>query len=164
MKNSEVALVALLNRNNAMNIKPERLTFGKPKVAPGVVGSNTVIEVSAVADDKQYNREMVFNYNRRLGTELGLIHLAATKEEDISELLAATITDQFNLATDVTDFICRTRSVLATNILSLIYDFCDHPLIYGYVTVKVTLPMPEDDLDGVVETNVLAGFTPEQLN
>jgi hypothetical protein len=164
MKSSEVALVALLNRNNAMNIEPERLTFGKPRVSPGVVGSNTVIEVSAVADDKQYNREMVFNYNRRLGTELGLIQIAATREEEISDLLAAAITDRFNLATDVSDFICRTRSVLAPNILSLIYDFCDHPLIYGYVTVKVTLPLPEDGLDDVVETNVLLGFTPEQLN
>lgn len=164
MKSSEVALVALLNRNNAMNIEPERLSFGKPQVASGVVGSNTIIEVSAVADDKQYNREMVFNYNRRLGTELGLVHLMADREEDIPTLLAAAITDRFNLATDVSDFICRTRSVLAPNILGLIYDFCDHPLIYGYVTVRVTLPLPEVGLENVVETNVLLGFTPEQLN
>lgn len=163
MKISEVALVNLLNRNNAMRIKPDRLVLGLPRECHDIRGANTLIDVTAVDDDPQYSGTMTFTYTRVKGSTLKNVCAVVDTKDQIAERVAEVLTTEFSLATDLFDFIQRTTVQLAPGIYSVTFDFTDHPLLFGYLVTQVTVLSEYPDLEDVIEQKLLPGFRCDQF-
>lgn len=159
MKASEVKLIALLNRNNAMGIRAEQLVLGPPVVAPGA-GHNTWIVAYATAEDKRYNRGSTTRYNRLPSHQLGVngtIDLIAYGRDHITEALLLVLETVWQIPCEASELTLRTNIRLTDTESLVVYDFTNHPLVFGTITVRATLG--RGDLSTVITNTLLSGFT-----
>lgn len=163
MKPSEIRLLEMINRNNHMRIADTRVSFGGPRVAPGQ-RYNTIIPVYATPGDKQYNRSTAVRYNRLDSRLLGKNSVIDIKAHDLSlavGALLAVLDKVYNIPCSVEELIPRSSVSLSEALALLVFDFDNHPLVFGTITVRVQLGV--GNLETILTTTALSGFLPEDI-
>ena len=163
MKPSEIRLVEMLNRNNHMRIDSSRVSFGNPVIS-GDRRYNTWIETFASPEDKQYGRSTTTAYNRLESRQLGdnsVIEINAYILPSAIGSICAALLSVYNIPCSPSEIIIATSVKLSEDTAVVVFDFNNHPLIFGSATAKVKLG--SGDISTVITNTDLSGFTPDDI-
>lgn len=163
MKPSEIRLVEMLNRNNHMRIDSTRVSFGSPVIS-GDRRYNTWIETFANPDDKQYGRSTTTAYNRLDSRELGdnsVIEINAYSLASVVASICSALLLTYNIPCSPSEITIATSVKLTEDVAVVVFDFNNHPLVFGSATAKVKLGVA--DLSTVITNTDLSGFTPDDV-
>jgi len=164
MKASERRLLDIINNSNRMQLNPETVVFGSPRVSPER-DNNTWIEVSAFAGATLYDGLTTVRYNRldsrsigkRSVIELGILELAQAQYN-----IAAALTQKYDIPCDGNEL--RVRTMMRLNDVQgiVVVDFINHPLVYGSLTARLTFGRAE--LPIVLLKQDLTSFSEEDVS
>lgn len=164
MKPSEVRLLEMVNRNNHMRIDSKRVSFGGPRVSPNR-RHNTWIEIFAVPDDKQYDRSTTVQYNRLDSRSLGDEGVIPVEAFDLMHATAAVIDaldKVYNIPCSESELLKRSVVALSETRAIVVYDFNDHPLVYGTITAKLKLGVGV--ISALITNTDLSGFSLDDVS
>lgn len=163
MKESEKRVLALANRDNNNQIRPDNATFGKPIPTQGR-GYNTHIVITARPTDPRYSQQQVLNYNRlnaALEGVSGSIEYPALDELDINLSICKALLAVLDVPTQPDEYILRYTLKPNNRTYVCVVEFRDHPLIFGILGVSLKLGYTW--LDKILHNTKLSGFTPDDL-
>lgn len=164
MKPSEVRLLEMVNRNNHMRIDSKRVSFGGPRVSPDR-RHNTWIEIFASPEDKQYDRSTTVQYNRLDSRSLGDKSVVDVEAYDLTHAIGAllrVLDKVYNIPCSESELLKRSQVLFTETKAIVVYDFNNHPLVYGTITARLKLGSGE--LSTVITNTDLSGFSLDDVS